>query len=161
MQSRTQVSGQVTTTSPAWQQAMTVRNISAAEHQLLGRQPGSLKTRRRSVQMFFSGLGIIPRGKVQCNRFMAAEWRFRPQQEHRNRTISVSIADARSGRAWMEVATCLSHSPGIQKSRARERNAEGNAVFKNSSKETIAGRRRGKEKNAQVTCGRLMCAKRG
>ena len=130
MQSRTQVSGQVTTTSPALQQVMTVRNISTAGHQLLGRQPGSLKTHRRSFQMLFSGLGIIPRGKVQCNRFMVAERRFRRHQEHRNRTISVPIDDARSGRSWMDVATCLSKCPGIQKTWGKGRKRRRKRRFK-------------------------------
>ena len=86
--------------------------------------------------MLFSGLWIILRGKVQCKRFMAAEWRFRPHSEQRNRTISVSIADVRSGRLVCHTAPA-SRRPG-----AKEGNTEGNTVFKNFSKETIAGSRR-------------------
>lgn len=44
------VSGQVTTTDPSWQQSMTDRSIRTANDQTLGRQPGSLKKRRRSPQ---------------------------------------------------------------------------------------------------------------
>ena len=44
------VSGQATTTGPDWQQPMTIKNNRTANDQTLGRQPGSLKKRRRSLQ---------------------------------------------------------------------------------------------------------------
>ena len=125
-------SGQATTTGPDWQQPMTIRSIRTANDQTLGRQPGSLKKRRRSLQDALQRSENCPHDQSQVQRFHFG--------------MAAFPATTRAARSAQPTT-------GKQPARA-EVNAEVNAGVSNSSKETITGSKR--PQRAHPTCWKRM-----
>jgi hypothetical protein len=128
---------------------VTIRNNRTANDQTLGRQPGSLKKRRRSLQDALQGSRNCPHDQSPVQRFHygIAAFPATPRAAKSNRIGSSRRRQIGPGTGWkadQNSEVVIDSANNTQTASAGEVNAEVNGGFQNSPKETITGSRRRK-----------------